>query len=290
MGLLGSKIGHSAIIVILLISSPKWMPLFRSLFLESTGQLNGVERSKEDQWISSRELRKKTYKKNSLDWYKEELRKTRIELDRLKREVRIMNQYRKLVGQDLKYLQVEVVGEFYRKQKDVWMINAGDDMQVRKNDLLIQNGVVVGTVWDVARTCALAEDMTSLNRETFAVIEGQTQEVLMVGEGQGRATIKVHKEGLGKIIGKSVFLSRAYSLGKHLILGKIVQVEDRQIDGWIHLIVRGYKVHAGKIFHVIQDIEKKSPSLFEDREELAVLKARIRDMEQRKLAMELLKN
>lgn len=192
-------------------------------------------------------------------------------------------------NQDLRFLKSEVIGPFYRKNREVWMLDMGSDYNIKRGNFIFQKGQLVGRVLELAQTCCLAEPLTAPGYKIFVRIEGMKGEYLWEGMGNNLAKIKLKQIKKTKWKGKFVYLSVSSSLGGDLRLGQIQRIDRKLQQGWFQLYIEGRRVEQGDILYIVQDKEKKDIRLFEMRDELTRLKRRVAELELNKLRLELLK-
>ena len=126
-------------------------------------------------------------------FYQEQSREELIaELKSLRKEI---NRFKKLKNQDLDFLIAEVIGPFYRVNKQLWMINLGEDYGVETGDLAVQGRYVVGKVVEVAKTCSLVEATSSPHARFFTRLKAfKDKEFLFLGQGRDEAIIEIHND------------------------------------------------------------------------------------------------
>lgn len=216
-----------------------------------------------------------------------ELRAKIYDLEKTLRQARVTQ---KQLGQDLRLLKVNTLGEVLRRGHEVAVIDAGLDFGVGEKDWVIAGRDVVGQVVSVSESCALIESYTQSEVNTFVQIEGLQGEYLWEGQGQSRAIVYVKGNLSGEVLNRQVYLSGAGSREGMLRLGEIEGLQKDQEGGWWKLIVKGRKIQVDDILFVVQRIDPAMSQLFGNRDTIAELTQRLRRMELDKLRMELTKD
>ncbi len=279
------------VVAVALFLSPNWMPSLTRAFLASYAWTRGYSRGHQSVAVGWQEgegwlaPQPESGRLERLEW---DLRRLLRENESLKREFMTLGASRKRVGADLLFLRCELIGSLCRLDKDLWVLNMGEDFAVKEGDGLVQETRFIGHVISVAETCCLAEG-TAARFSSFAVHVGDDPEIyLWKGDGEGRGRIHA-PERLSEAVGRKVYLAESSSLGGGLVLGEVVGFDGAPEGGMIFLIARCALLDPGQPLFIIQPRELKTLGLFERRDELAKLRGQINEIELLKLRMELLR-
>jgi cell shape-determining protein MreC len=263
--------------IALFVSSYFWLDYGGDSMLELRAWLSGSS----DQVAAIAVPEARIEKKKS---YKELL----LEVKELRREV---HKYRKLKNEDLDFLIAEVIGSFYRLNKNVSMINLGRDYGVKKGDIAVQGDYVVGRVIEIADTCSLVETSTSPFANFFVRFKDiKDGEYIWIGKGKNNAIVQMSESSDLVSVGDKVFLSASRSLGGKFLLGQVVKISNRTQKGWRELSMHGKEINPTKTIMIIKETERKNVNLFVNKDELSELKKKVKELELIKLRLELSKN
>lgn len=221
------------------------------------------------------------------DLREQELRERVVFLEKTLRQAQVV---KKELGQDLRLLRVNVLGEVLRRSHEVAVIDAGLDFNVHEKDWLIAGRDVVGQVVSVSESCALMESYTQAQVKTFVQLDGLEGEYLWEGQGQNKAMVYIKGHLSEEVLGRSVYLSGASSREGSLRVGEVEGLQKDQEGGWWKLIVKGRKIQVDDILFVVQRIDPEMSQLFGNRDHIDELRQRLRRMELDKLRMELTKD
>lgn len=253
-------------------------------------EIRATEKDREERpWVKRNPeavLEPRTQREES---YRDHIYRLQREIRELRNELAQLKTYRKKISSDLKFIQADVIGVFFRQKKDVWMINAGKDIGVRRGDLLVQGESVVGQVIDVAKTSSLIESMTAIGVERFVKIDGLKGEHFLQGEGVGQAYVLLQVSKIKNILKRKVYLSRTWSLGGHYVLGEVSRVEKKRGSEQLQVSIISRKIDMDAPLFVAQELEVKDKELFMRRNRLSQLKEEMERIKRQKLQLELLR-
>lgn len=269
------KFSFSFILAIILLSTSFiWLEGLGDALLELRAKLNGDDQA--------------SLVVTDDPFYQEKSREDLIaEIKLLRKEV---NRFKKLKNQDLDFLIAEVIGPFYRVNKQLWMINLGEDYGVETGDLAVQGRYIVGKVVEVAQTCALVESTSSPHARFFARLKAfKDKEYLFLGQGRNEAIIEIHSDISKLMVGSDCFLSTTDSLGGGFLLGKVSGLSNRTKKGWRSVYIKVKEFQRKKPLYILKQREKVNESLFYNEDRLVELKREIKEIEMARLRLELLK-
>lgn len=267
-----------------------WLPTLSQRYLEWTQawQIDHLKTG-EGIWVRGyEEARVDQAKHKSSD--ADLLREYKARIIELEKTLRQAGVVKKMLGQDLKLLKVNVLGEVLRKGHEAAVIDAGLDFGVVEKDWVISGNEVLGRVVSLSESCALIESYTQNEVKTFVRIENLEGEFLWEGQGESLAVVYVKGSVSEEILGRKVFLSGAASREGMLCMGEVIGLQKDQQGGWWKLIVKGRKIEVHDILFVVQRIDAEVSQLFGNRDQIAELKQRLRKMELDKLRLELTKD
>ncbi|MBF0199502.1 MAG: hypothetical protein HQL32_17435 [Planctomycetes bacterium] len=277
------------VVVMLTASSLYWIPSLREELWALHHSFFGDSINSSEPWLDGQALLHSGQGSN--------IPLLKRENDLLKRENNFLKEaYKKhrlaykSFAADLRFIQAEIIGPFFRQHKGVWMLNMGSEKSIRIGDLILRNLAVVGKVIGVSEKSCLVESCGSKGCQFFVRIEGLPGEYIWEGKGDQQAIIRVKGKGSGILKGKKVLLSSVGSLGGGLILGVVDEEILSPNAGWKELIVLTRKLRIDDILHIVQETESKSKELFEKRGLLKKYKTKVRELEEIKLRLEMLKN
>jgi cell shape-determining protein MreC len=282
------KISPYSLVVVaaLLASSQFWQPWANSYFLDTSFSSPAILSSEENVWepLSSNPPESLLRLEPS-----EELKKLRYENSHLKKMLTEARIIRKNAGEDCRLLAVEVTGDMWRLGSETAIINSGEDYGLKEGDWLISRGTICGKVISVSQHIALVSDLSGADIKTFVKVDGVEGEVIWEGCGKGKGWVRVRRDNHSSLVGRQVRLSSPQSDFGSFLVGEVITEQADRRGGWMLLEVQGRQIPHHDILFVVQRHESSATDLFAQRTRLDALRKEVRQLENNKLRMELVK-